>query len=110
MLIRIVSMLGALAATAGTLAFASPAAAQAEDRSVIVSIADLDPSNPVDAVRLDRRLHAAARTVCGPDLAIDTRSHQQTVACEKLAMARATQDVRLALRGGTGRTVALTTN
>ena len=109
MLIRIVSMLGALAATAATVAFASPAAAQTEDRSVVVSFAGLDLANPADAVRLDRRLQSAARSVCGPDLAADFRIHEQTVACEKTAIARARSDVQVALRGGS-RTVALNTN
>ena len=110
MLKQIVPVLGALAATAATLAFATPAAAQAEDRSVTVSIADLDPSKPADAVRLDHRLRAAARTVCGPDGGMDRRAHQQAADCEKVALNRANSDVRLALRGGGGKTVALTTN
>jgi UrcA family protein len=110
MLIRIVSVLGAMAATAATLAFATPAAAQTEDRSVTVSIAGLDPANPADAVRLDRRLQSAARSVCGPDHPVDFRAHQATLACEKAAMARANSDVQLALRGSGARTIALSTN
>lgn len=110
MLFRIVSVLGAMAATAATLAFATPAAAQTEDRSVTVAIGDLDPSNPADAVRLDRRLRAAARTVCGPDEGKDIRARQNAVACEKTALSRANSDVQMALRGGGSRTVALTSN
>ena len=110
MLIRIVSVLGAMAATAATLAFATPAAAQNEDRSVTVSIADLDPSSPTDAARLDRRLRAAAREVCGPDQGKDVRARRLTLACEKVALSRANADVQVALRGGGSRTVALTTN
>jgi UrcA family protein len=112
MFIRIVSALGALAATAATVAFATPAAAQAEEeRSVTVSIAGLDLSNPTDAVRLDRRLRAAAQIVCGPDERMDVRSHHEAMACQKSALARANADVQLALRGGGGsRIVALTAN
>jgi UrcA family protein len=110
MLIRIVSVLGAIAATAATVAFASPAAAQAEDRSVTVSMAGLDLSSPADAARLHRRLHAAAREVCGPDNLKDAHAHQQARTCEMSALARANADVQLALRGGGSRTVTLTTN
>ena len=111
MLTRIVSVLGALAATAGTVAFATPAVAQAEDRSVTVSIAGLDPAaSPADAATLDQRLRAAARQVCGPDGGLDLRAHRQAVACRKVALSRANVDVQLALRGAGSRTIALTTN
>jgi UrcA family protein len=110
MFIRTISLLGALAATAATIALATPASAQqAEDRTV-VSLAGLDLSSPADATRLDNRLRAAARKVCGPDQSKDRRIHQETIACEKSAIARATSDVQVALRGSSGTTVALTTN
>ena len=109
MLTRFVSVLGALVATAATVAFATPAAAQTEDRSVTVSIAGLDPANPADAARLDRRLRAAAREVCGPDQKNDAHAHGLALACEKVALSRANADVQVALRGGS-RTIALTTN
>jgi len=110
MLIRIVSVLGAMAATAATLAFATPAAAQTEDRSVTVSIAGLDLSNPSDAARLSYRLQAAARQVCGPDQGIDTKARQQMSDCQTIALRRARAEVQVALRGGAGKTIALTTN
>jgi UrcA family protein len=110
MLIRIVSVLGAMAATAATLAFATPAAAQTEDRSVFVSIADLDPSNPADAVRLDRRLQAAARSVCGPDEGANIKARQQMSDCQTIALRRANAQVEVALRGGGSKTIALSTN
>lgn len=108
MFTRIVSMLGAVAATAATLAFATPAAAQAADQ-VSVSYADLDLGQPADAARFDRRLRAAAAEVCGPDNAKDVRIHQPVVACQKEALSRASSDARLALRGTVGTEVALTT-
>ena len=110
MLIRIVSVLGAMAATAATLAFATPAAAQTEDRSVTVSIADLNLANPSDAVRLDYRLQAAARQVCGPDQGADTKARQQMSDCQTIALRRAKAQVEVALRGGTSKTIALSTN
>jgi UrcA family protein len=109
MFTRIVSLLGATAATAAAFAFATPASAQNEDRAA-VSIAGLDLSNPADAARLDHRLRAAARAVCGPDQGNDLRIHRQTMACEKSAMARARSDVQVALRGTGGTPVALTTD
>jgi UrcA family protein len=108
MFIRIVSMLGAMAATAAMLAFATPAAAQTEDQ-VTVSFADLDLARPADAARLDRRLLAAAEKVCGPDDSRDYRIHRQSMACQKTALSRANSDVRVALRGNAGTEVALTT-
>jgi len=110
MLKQIVPVLGALAATAATLAFATPAAAQAEDRSVTVSIADLDLANPSDAARLGHRLHAAARQVCGPDQGADTKARQQMSDCQTIALRRANAQVQIALRGGTSKTIALSTN
>jgi UrcA family protein len=109
MFTRIVSLLGATAATAATLAFATPASAQPDDQAVTVSLAGLDLSNPGDAARLDLRLRAAARSVCGPDQGYDLRIHRQAKACEKSAIARARSDVQVALRGTSGTEVALTT-
>ena len=109
MFIRFVSMLGAVAATAATLAFATPAAAAQTESQVAVSYADLDLGQPADAARFDRRLRAAAAEVCGPDNAKDVRIHQPVVACQKEALSRASSDVRLALRGTVGTEVALTT-
>ncbi len=108
MFVRFLSTLGALAATAATVAFAAPARAQDEPRSTIVSFADLDLSKPADAARLDWRLKTAARRVCGPDEGRDIRARHQMITCQKDALARANADVRLALRGG-GSEVALTT-
>ena len=110
MLKQIVPVLGALAATAATLAFATPAAAQNEGRSVTVSIAGLDPSSASDVARLDRRLRAAAPEVCGPAQPRDGRLRELPAACEKVALSRANADVQVALRGGGSRTLALTTN
>jgi UrcA family protein len=108
MLVRLLSTLGALAATAATLAIATPVSAQEEVRSATVSFAGLDLAKPADAARLDRRLQAAARQVCGPNEDADIRAHRDRVACEKTALSRGRADVQLALRGS-GTEVALTT-
>ena len=109
MFTRFISLLGAIAATAATVAFASPAAAQTDDKVAVVSFAGLDLAKPADAARLDNRLRAAARDVCGPDQANDIRLHRQAMECQKEALSRANADVRLALRGTSGTEVALTT-
>ena len=108
MFTRFVSMLGAVAATVATVAFATPAAAQTQEQ-VSVSYADLDLAKPADATRFGYRLRAAAEQVCGPDNAKDVRVHQSVTACRKDALSRANADVRLALRGTAGTEVALTT-
>ena len=109
MYVRTLSLIGAVAATAATIAFATPAAAQAEERAA-VSYAGLDLSNPADAARFDSRVRAAARKVCGFERSNDMRVHQQNIACQKSAMAQAHADIQVALRGTSGTAVALTTN
>jgi UrcA family protein len=103
------SAFGALAATAVTLAAATPARAQEEAHGAAVSLAGLDLAGPADSVRLDRRLRAAAKQVCGLDEGIDYRARRQAKACEKDALVRARADVRLALRATGGTEVALAT-
>jgi UrcA family protein len=109
MFVRLLSTLGALAATAATVAVATPAHAQDEARSATVSLAALDLARPADAARLDQRLQAAARQVCGPDEGLDVRARRQIAACEKNALLRARADVQLALRGNGSTKVALVT-
>lgn len=109
MFVRVVSTIGALAATAATVAFASPAVSQEETRSEIVSFAGLDLSRPTDALRLDRRLRAAARNVCDSNERKDQRVSRAIAACETAALARGRADVQLAMRGGSGTQVALIT-
>lgn len=109
MLVRLLSTVGALAATVATLAIATPASAQNESRSATVSFTGLNLARPADAARLEQRLQTAARQVCGPDAGRDLGARREIAACEKDALARAHADTRLALRG-TGTEVALTTN
>jgi UrcA family protein len=109
MYVRTLSLLGAIVATAANVAFVTPAAAQAEER-VTVSYAGLDLSNPADAARFDNRVRAAVRKVCGSGVSKDVRVVQWTIACREGAMARASADIQVALRGAGGGAVALTTN
>lgn len=104
---KLLTGLGAAALAASALA--APAAAQDEQTSVGVRIADLDLSNPSAAARLDLRLRNAAREVCGEADARDLRFAEQTAACQKAAIARAKSAVALAMRGGGGHIAALRT-
>ena len=110
MLVRLVSTIGALAATAATVAFASPAAAQVDTRTAIVSFAGLDLAKPADAARLDRRLRMAAQQVCDSDGRKSLQLINEIQDCKAAALAHARADVQLALRGGGGTQVALTRN
>ena len=70
-----------------TAAFAAPAPGQ---RSIEVSVADLNLANPADVTRLDNRIARAARAACAP---VDTRSLSELSlrpACEANAIADAT--------------------
>lgn len=82
----------ALAAAIGitflqTAAFAAPAPGQ---RSIEVSIADLNLANPADVTRLDSRLARAARAACEPADARNLSELSQRPACEASALAAAT--------------------
>src|SRR5688572_11742918 len=68
-------------------------ASTVETRSLDVSYADLDLSNPDGAVKLDRRVKAAANAVCGRADARDLRLARSVAACRKDALARATPKV-----------------
>ena len=86
----------AAALTVGTFALAAPVhAAQAED-SVTVALDGLNPADPADADRIERRLRNAARSLCGSQAIQPVRLMQQAAACEKAAMADAQTAVELA--------------
>jgi len=107
-----IKTLTALAAAAlAASALSSPAAAAAPaGETIAVSYAGLDLANPADAARFDGRLKAAARDLCGEAPALDLRLSGLVEACKADVMARVRADVRLALRTGGSRTVALRTN
>lgn len=108
MYVRLLSAFGAIAATAATFAFATPAVAQEEARSETVSMAGLDLAKPADAARLELRLQTAVRRVCGPDEGKDLGARDQFNACKTGALTGAHADVQLALRSSATQ-VALTT-
>jgi UrcA family protein len=107
-MLKILTALGAAALAASALS--TPAAAAPDDTKVVVSYAGLDLSNARDAAQLDRRLHAAAREICGEAATLDLRLSFEFRACQADVLARARTDLRVAMRSGAGRTVALRTN
>lgn len=107
-MIKTLSLAGAAALAAA--APATPAAAQTEQSSVVVRVADLDVSNPADAARLDLRLRNAAREVCGDADPRNLSLSAQASGCQTEAIARARAEVTLAMRSGGTRVIALRTN
>jgi UrcA family protein len=93
---RMLSAVAALAMTTGTLALAAPADAASPDDVVSISIEGLDPSNPADAARIDRRVRTAAAGLCGSDQIQPTRMREKAVACEAAVVADARSAVQLA--------------
>lgn len=73
---------------AAALIGAAPAAAQTETNSIQVGIADLDLATTEDVARLDRRLGAAVRRVCGVAAARTLDAYQDVATCRREAAAR----------------------
>ena len=99
---RTLSALAAAALTAGTVAFAVPAQAAPADDNVTISLDGLNPADPADAARIDRRIRNAARDACGSQRIQPVRLMQVASDCEKAMVANARSDVELAAarRGG----------
>jgi UrcA family protein len=93
---RKLSALAALALTAGTFALAAPAQAAPADDYVSISIEGLNPSDPADAARIDRRVRTAAASLCGSNLVQPIRMRERAEACEASVTADARASVRLA--------------
>jgi UrcA family protein len=90
------SALAAVAMTTGTLALAAPAQAAPADDVVSISLEGLDSADPADAVRIDRRIRAAAQSVCGSKLIQPTRMRERAAACAEAVTADARSAVELA--------------
>ncbi|MEA3010436.1 MAG: hypothetical protein QOJ91_2128 [Sphingomonadales bacterium] len=94
---RMLSGLTAIALTAGTIAVAAaPAAAAPAEDGVSISIEGLDPANPADALRIDRRVRTAARSLCGSNQIQPIRLRRGAQACESAMVADAMSSVELA--------------
>lgn len=76
-----------LAAGIASLTLAAPAfAADAVERAVRVSYADLDLSKPAGVERLYSRLKGAADAVCGDANVLDLRTRNAVLACQETAL------------------------
>ena len=90
------ALAAALAMTAGTFALAAPAQAARADDNFSISIQGLDPSDPADAVRIDRRIEMAAQEICGSTQVQPLRLRVKAAACEAALTADARSSVQLA--------------
>jgi len=73
-----------LAAALATPAIATPVAAGARS----VAYADLDLASAAGRARLDQRIHAAVRAVCGTASPADLRGNDDVRACRAETLAR----------------------
>jgi UrcA family protein len=94
---RTLAALAALALTAGTLALSTPLHAAPADEQVRVRTGDLDLSDSGDAARLERRLRAAARQICGWVPVADLNMQKQVAGCQDEAIANARDEAALAM-------------
>ena len=105
MFARTLSALAAAGLTVATLAFATPIhAAPADEDVVTVSIGDLDLSTADGAARFDRRITAAARSICGT-MPADLNMQKQVADCQDEVSSSAR--TALAARSSTGSRQAL---
>lgn len=89
-------LFAALALTTAALAAAVPAQAAPADDVVTISLEGLDPADSADASRIDRRIRAAAASLCGADLIQPIRMRERAAACETGVIADARDAVQLA--------------
>ncbi len=93
---RTLSALAAAALTIGTFALTAPVHAAPLDEGVTVSLDGLNPADPADAGRIERRIRNAARDLCGSQQLQPVRFMQQAAACEKAAVDEGRNAVQLA--------------
>ncbi|MEO7177283.1 MAG: UrcA family protein [Allosphingosinicella sp.] len=93
---RMLSAITALAMTTGMIALAAPANAAPAEDAISISIEGLNPANPADAVRIDRRVRTAARSLCGSNQIQPIRLRVGAEACEAAVVADARNSVELA--------------
>lgn len=105
MFTRTLSALAAAGLTVATLAFATPLhAAPADEETVIIAIGDLDLASASGTARFERKVRAAARSICGTTTA-DLNMQRQISDCQDEVIASA--QTQLAARSSTGSRQAL---
>jgi UrcA family protein len=99
---RTLAALAAAAVTAGAVALAVPAHAAPAEDSLTIDLAGLNPADPANAGRIDRRIRTAARDYCGSTLVQPIRLMERAAACEKsiVADARSNVEIAAARQGG----------
>jgi UrcA family protein len=93
---RTVSALAALAMTVGTIAFATPSQAAPAEDVVTVTLDGLNPGDPADSDRIERRIRNAARDFCGSQSIQPVRLMRKAADCEKAVVADARNAVEIA--------------
>ncbi|HYD38498.1 MAG TPA: UrcA family protein [Allosphingosinicella sp.] len=93
---RTVSAFAAAALTVGAFALAVPARAAPAEESVTVALDGLNPADPADAERIERRLRNAARGLCGSQAIQPVSLMRKAAACEQAFVADARNAVELA--------------
>ena len=92
---KTVSAVAAALLATGTVALSTPAfAAELDEVSVPVRVGDLDLGTAEGAARLDRRIRAAAREICGHAPAQDLVMQKVVGSCQARVVADAAAEVR----------------
>ena len=93
---RTFSALAAVAITVGAFALTAPAQAAPADEGVTITLDGLNPADPADSARIERRIRNAARDLCGSQMIQPVGLMSKAAACEKAAVAEAQTAVELA--------------
>ena len=91
----------------GTLVLSTPVLAQ--ERSVEVTVRDLDLADPSDQAELQTRVARAVRTVCSSNGIRGAREHMDKKKCEARAQSNAETKVAARIAQSGGRSVAIRT-
>ena len=93
---------------AGTLVFSNPVLAQ--ERTVKITVRDLDLAAPSDQAELQNRVARAVRTVCSSNGTRGVREHMQAKKCEARTQASTETKVAARIAQSGGRSVAIQTD
>ena len=106
MFARTISAFAAAGLTVATLALATPLrAAPADEEAVTVTIGDLDLASADGAARFDRRLRAAARSICGT-MPAGLDMQKQVADCQEEVIAGARTELARAPSAGARQALA----
>jgi len=94
-------LLFAFAALAAATAAPAAASIAVPAGSRIVSYADLDLNSPAGRARLEQRIGAAVRVICGEPLRGDLRNERAVRACRAATLANVVRPATAAIPAGT---------